>query len=81
MDINFPSSPTDGQTVVAGTSTYTWNNATTTWDLSVTTVLGPTGPAGAAGAAGAPYGNIDGGTPSSIYGGISPLDGGNVGSF
>lgn len=42
---------------------------------------GQTGSTGPTGAAGAPYGNIDGGTPSSIYGGISPLDGGNVGSF
>jgi hypothetical protein len=30
------------------------------------------------GAAGAPYGNIDGGIPSSIYGGIPSIDGGSV---
>jgi hypothetical protein len=30
------------------------------------------------GPAGAPYGNIDGGIPSSIYGGIPSIDGGSV---
>jgi len=39
---------------------------------------GATGPQGPAGADGAPYGNIDGGTPTSIYGGIPSIDGGSV---
>jgi hypothetical protein len=30
---------------------------------------------------GAPYGNIDGGKSNSMYGGISPLLGGNASSF
>jgi hypothetical protein len=30
---------------------------------------------------GAAYGNIDGGKSNSFYGGISPLVGGNAGSF
>jgi hypothetical protein len=30
---------------------------------------------------GQPYGNIDGGKSSSMYGGISPLVGGNASSF
>jgi hypothetical protein len=33
------------------------------------------------GADGQPYGNIDGGKANSVYGGISPLVGGNAGSF
>jgi hypothetical protein len=39
---------------------------------------GPTGPAGATGPTGAIYVNMDGGSPSSVYGGITPLDGGGV---
>jgi hypothetical protein len=42
---------------------------------------GATGPQGPAGADGAPYGNIDGGKSNSVYGGISPLLGGNASSF
>jgi hypothetical protein len=30
---------------------------------------------------GQPYGNVDGGKAGSMYGGISPLVGGNAGSF
>ena len=37
--------------------------------------IGPTGPTGPQ------SGNTDGGTSSSIYGGISPIQGGNAGSF
>jgi hypothetical protein len=39
---------------------------------------GPTGPAGATGPTGSIYVNMDGGSPSSVYGGITPLDGGGV---
>lgn len=42
---------------------------------------GATGPTGPTGAAGEPYGNIDGGTSSSIYGGITSISGGTSGSF
>jgi hypothetical protein len=41
--IDFPNSPTNGQTVTVGSSKYTWNAAAGTWDLSVATVVGPTG--------------------------------------
>jgi len=37
---------------------------------------GPTGPAGPAGPAGPTSGNVDGGDPVAVYGGISPIDGG-----
>jgi hypothetical protein len=36
------------------------------------------GPAGPAGEDGAPYGNLDGGKANSVYGGISPIVGGNA---
>jgi hypothetical protein len=39
---------------------------------------GPTGPQGPSGVSGQGYLNIDGGTPSSVYGGIVPIDGGGV---
>jgi hypothetical protein len=46
MAIDFPNSPTNGQTVTFGTSVYTWNSAKSTWDLTTATVVGPTGPTG-----------------------------------
>lgn len=49
MAIDFPSSPANGDTVVYGSSTYTYNLAKTTWDLTTTVVTGATGPTGAAG--------------------------------
>lgn len=33
MAINFPSSPTNGQTVTISGVTYSWNSTTSTWDL------------------------------------------------
>ena len=39
------------------------------------TQVGPTGPQGPAGD---PYGNFDGGKSDSVYGGISPILGGNA---
>lgn len=32
--INFPSSPTDGQVFVAGTTTYTYSTANTRWQVT-----------------------------------------------
>lgn len=45
-----------------------------------TSLVGPAGPQGATGAVGAQGGtlNVDGGDPSSVYGGILPLDAGGV---
>lgn len=53
MAIDFPSAPTNGQTVTVGSSTFTYNAAKGTWDLTTTTVIGPTGPTGPTGTAGA----------------------------
>ena len=39
---------------------------------------GATGPTGVTGPTGEAYVNIDGGSPTSVYGGITPLDGGGV---
>ena len=43
-----------------------------------TGATGPSGPTGATGPAGAGDSNLDGGTPSSVYGGSIPIDGGGV---
>lgn len=53
-----------------GSLGISWNG--TGWSL--TGAQGPPGPTGAS--MPAEYGYIDGGTPTSIYGGIDPLDGG-----
>ena len=58
MAIDFPNSPTTGDTFTVGNRTWKWDG--TTWEL-VTTITGI---------------NLDGGVPSSNYGGINPLDGG-----
>jgi len=58
MAIDFPDSPTTGDTFTVGNRTWKWDG--TTWEL----VIAITGI------------NLDGGVPSSNYGGINPLDGG-----
>ncbi|CAB4123779.1 Collagen triple helix repeat [uncultured Caudovirales phage] len=52
MAINFPNSPTNGQTTTVGSSTYTWNSTKGVWNLTTTTVVGPTGPTGPTGSSG-----------------------------
>ncbi len=64
-----PTGPT-GLTGVTGATGLT--GATGATGASVTGATGVTGPTGAI------YVNMDGGSPSSIYGGITPLDGGGV---
>lgn len=46
-NINFPSSPTDGQTYTFGTFTWKWVAATGTWDAVSTSLSPPYGPSGA----------------------------------
>lgn len=41
-------------------------------------IVGPTGPTGATGATGPVFQNIDGGTPTTIYGGSPNIDAGGV---
>lgn len=50
MPINFPDTPTVGQTFSVDGRTWSWTG--TYWDSVATTVAGPTGPTGAAGATG-----------------------------
>lgn len=45
--IDFPSSPTDGQTLVANGLTYVYVAASNVWNLLISEVAGPTGPTGA----------------------------------
>ena len=47
--IDFPSSPTDGQTLVANGLTYVYVAASGVWNLLISEVAGPTGPTGATG--------------------------------
>lgn len=62
MPIDFPNSPTTGDTYTVGNKTWFWNG--TSWDL-----VPPVSFVGA---------NIDGGNPSSNYGGGTSIDGGSV---
>lgn len=113
MAINFPASPTTGQSYTYGTRTWQWTGIA--W-ISVSTTSGPTGPTGAAsttpgptgpqgpagatGATGAagptgaastipgptgPTGaqgdsiiNVDGGGPTTNYGGVAAINFGGV---
>lgn len=101
--VNFPDSPTVGQSFSASGKTWTWSGSI--WALRVASatrdaydiavdngfsgteqqwldsLVGADGADGTAGADGAPYGNIDGGLPDSVYGGLSSIDGGTVDSF
>ena len=64
MAIDFPSTPSDGQTVISGNSTYIYNATKGTWDLTTATVIGPTGPTGPTG----PVSNVTGPTgPQGIF--------------
>lgn len=83
--IDFPNSPSINDTHTVGNRIWKWNGAT--WDVlrsSVPYSTGATGPIGAVGSTGVTgptgsvYVNVDGGIPSSSYGGITPLDGGGV---
>lgn len=62
MAIDFPNSPAIGDTYTVGNKTWLWDGST--WTIaSQMTFIGV---------------NIDGGTPSSNYGGGSLIDGGAV---
>lgn len=58
--INFPDSPSVGQTFTVGSRTWTYTG--TVWQVVSFEFSG----------------NLDGGKANSVYGGISPLQGGNA---
>lgn len=64
-----------GDAYIIAPNLWIWNG--TEWE-NVGQFQGPTGPTGPTGAAGESYINIDGGIPSSTYGGITEIDGGTV---
>ena len=90
--IDFPNSPTVGQTYTVEDRGWIWDGSVwqsqgsgavtgPTGAAGATGPTGPTGPSvtgptGPTGATGESYANIDGGTASSTYGGITSIDGG-----
>lgn len=46
--IDFPASPTNGQTLTSGDKTWVYSTSVGAWNLQTQTVTGPTGPAGIA---------------------------------
>ena len=73
--IDFPASPTNGQVFTSGDKTWVYSATFGAWNLQTQTASGPTGPSGPTGAS---IANIDGGFPSTNYGGITSLDSGGV---
>ena len=49
MAIDFPSSPTNGQTYSSGGTTWVYDSAVPAWNLQNTVISGPTGPTGPTG--------------------------------
>ena len=49
MTIDFPSSPTNGETYTEGGTTWVYDSAVPAWNLVNNTISGPTGPTGPAG--------------------------------
>jgi len=94
MPIDFPNSPTLNQEFTVGVTTWKWDGLKWIIKPSLGPIgpTGPTGAVGATGATGAgiqgatgPTGatgpifqNVDCGTPTTVYGGVTPIDCGNV---
>jgi hypothetical protein len=68
--IDFPNTPEVDDEFTVGDITYVWDGDV--WNSIGTPVAGP------AGADGVGLANVDGGTPSTNYTGIAPLDAGGV---
>ena len=79
--LNFPSSPTVGQTYVSGGRTWTWNG--TSWEgVAATTITGPSGPTGAPGSPGdSGYSGISGYSGRSGYSGTSGYSGSGISGY
>ena len=74
MALNFPNSPTIGDTYAAPNGvTYTYDGEK--WVGQATTISGPTGPTGPTGPVSL---EIDGGNASTIYTAEIDIDGGNA---
>jgi hypothetical protein len=73
--IDFPTSPTNGQVFTNGDKTWVYSTTVGAWNLQAQTAVGPSGPIGPTGVS---IANIDGGFPSTNYGGITSLDSGGV---
>jgi hypothetical protein len=74
--IDFPNTPEVNDEFTVGNITYVWDGDV--WNSVGTPVAGPAGADGADGADGVGLANVDGGTPSTNYTGIAPLDAGGV---
>jgi hypothetical protein len=59
MAIDFPSSPTNGQTYTSGGTTWVYDSAVPAWNLENTVISGPTGPTGPTGPAGTAFAGYD----------------------
>jgi hypothetical protein len=94
MPIDFPNSPALNEEFTVGTHTWYWDGSVwlikTTQVVGPTGptgpqgTQGPTGPTGSqgvtgpTGAQGPLFQNVDAGTPTSVYGGLDPVDCGGV---
>ena len=76
--IDFPASPTGGQVFTSNDKTWVYSATFGAWNLQAQTAVGATGPTGPTGPTGVSIANIDGGFPSTNYGGITSLDSGGV---
>jgi hypothetical protein len=84
VPIDFPNSPTLGQTYTYNGQTYQWNN--TSWRLVRTSAVGPTGPTGPTGPASSVVGPTGSTGPTGATGAASTVQGptgptGATGSF
>jgi hypothetical protein len=59
MAIDFPSSPTNGQTYTSGGTTWVYDSSVPAWNLQNTVISGPTGPTGPTGPAGTAFAGYD----------------------
>jgi hypothetical protein len=59
MAIDFPSSPTNGETYTSGGTTWVYDSSVPAWNLQNTVISGPTGPTGPTGPAGTAFAGYD----------------------
>lgn len=71
MPIDFPDTPVLNEEYSAAGTTWVWDGQK--WLIKES--LGPVGPTGPTGPI---FQNVDAGTPTSVYGGVTPIDCGGV---